>query len=65
VQHLDAFACTSCSNCAESGVASGFTPGDAQDFAPGDLVKSPGDAQNIAPGKEALTTGIIGPELKK
>jgi hypothetical protein len=33
--------------------------------APGTEAKSPGDAQNFAPGQEGLKAGIIGPELKK
>ncbi len=45
------------------------SPGDAQNFAPGQEAKIPifcqACAKDFAPGQEGLKAGIIGPELKK
>jgi hypothetical protein len=61
-----------CSNCGASSLAPGTeakSPGDAQNFAPGQEAKigvfCQACAKDFAPGQEGLKAGIIGPELKK
>ena len=68
-----------CSNCGASSLAPGTkakSPGDAQQFAPGQQAKHISfrtchdanricQAKDFAPGQEGLKAGIIGPDLKK
>ena len=62
----------SCAECGASSLAPGTeakSPGNAQNFAPGQEAKIPifcqACAKDFAPGQEGLKAGIIGPDLKK
>jgi hypothetical protein len=40
-------------------------PGTEKDLAPGQIIGPGQPANSVSPGQEALTAGIIGPEIKK